>query len=91
MKLKKDVFLIQEATASGKINPLHEEEILALNIPILTENVKAGRRGGCVFKTILQEADAVNKNKRVYNKSALSAALKEEGPLIDGGSFFGAI
>lgn len=87
--IKKDVFLIQETTASNWIEPLCEEQILDLGIPVLTENIKAGRKGGTVFKTVLQEAGAINKNKRTYNKKALEEALLNEKNLIENGIFFG--
>lgn len=87
--IKKDVFLIQETTAVNHIEPLCEDQVLDLGIPALTENIKAGRKGGTVFKTILQEAGAVNKNKRSYNQKALDEALKNEKQLIEDGIFFG--
>lgn len=87
--VKKDIFFIQETVATQKLEPLSEDTIASLGIPILEEQRREGRKGGTVFSTVLQEADVVNKNKRSYNKTALNSALKEESVRFTEGNFFG--
>lgn len=84
----KDVFFIQEGCEATELTPLSEDEKFSLNIPILEEQRREGRKGGTVFRTILQEANVLNKNKRTYRYEAIDGALKEEAPRIDGGTFF---
>lgn len=87
--LKDGIFFIQESGKPTDLDLLTEDQIVGLNIPVLEDNRKNGRKGGTVFKTILQEAGAVNKNKRIYNKSALDTALKEQMNTIREGNFYG--
>lgn len=89
--VKKDIFFIQETVATQKLEPLSEDTIASLGIPILEEQRREGRKGGTVFSTVLQEADVVNKNKRSYNKTALNSALKEESVRFTEGNFFGEL
>lgn len=87
--VKKNVFFIQETVNEQALTPLNEDEIHSLGIPILEQQRKAGKKGGTVFRTVLQQADVVNKNKRSYKKNALENALKEESNRISNGHFFG--
>lgn len=86
--MMKNVFFIQEGCEATELKPLCEDEKISLNIPILEEQRREGRKGGTVFRTILQEANVLNKNKRTYRYEAIDGALKEEAPRIDGGTFF---
>lgn len=87
--MMKDVFFIQEGSEARTMTPLCEDEIMSLHIPILEEARREGRKGGTVFRTILQEANVLNKNKRTYKYEAIDGALKEEAPKISNGMFFG--
>ena len=89
--VKKNVFFIQETVNEQALTPLNEDEIHSLGIPILEQQRKAGKKGGTVFRTVLQQADVVNKNKRSYKKNALENALKEESNRISNGHFFGEL
>lgn len=76
MAVKKDVFFIQEEAKAYTQEVLSEEAKYSLNIPILEIQRQNGYPGGTVFKTILQEANALNNNKRVYKFDAIDGALK---------------
>lgn len=89
--IKKDIFFIQEGSEAQKLDTLSEDEIVGLHIPILEEQRREGRKGGVVFKTILQEADVLNKNKRTYKHEAIAEALKENDISIRNGNFIGEL
>lgn len=91
MAIKKDIFFIKELTHMQQLEPLSEDAIHSLNIPILENNRAKGIKGGTVFKTILQEANVCNKNKRIYKKEGIEAALKEEAPRIASGVLMGEL
>lgn len=86
---KKQLFLIQDSPTVSNADILREEQIMSLGIPILEEAYKAGRKGGCVFRTALQEANTINQNKRIYQFEAINNALKEESTKINNGCFLG--
>ena len=90
--VKKNVFFIQEPLGeTSKLETLSESEVLDLHIPVLEQQRMEGRKGGVVFRTVLQEAGVVNNNKRCYNKSALASALKEESHKINSGTLYGEL
>ena len=43
--VKKDIFFIQETVATQKLEPLSEDTIASLGIPILEEQRREGRKG----------------------------------------------